>query len=43
MAKAKSDASNHIFSKPKTTAIGNGRHSRPERKGKKKYRGQGKR
>jgi hypothetical protein len=27
--------------KPKTTSIGHGLHSRPQRKGKKKYRGQG--
>jgi|TARA_R100000479_G_scaffold97243_1_gene48149 hypothetical protein len=40
---AKPKTANNIFSRPKTTSIGNGRHSRPERKGKKKYRGQGKR
>jgi hypothetical protein len=27
--------------KPKTTSIGAGLHSRPERKGKKRYKGQG--
>jgi hypothetical protein len=42
MAKAKSSG-NNIFTKPKTTSIGNGLNSRPGRKGKKKYRGQGKR
>jgi hypothetical protein len=31
-----------IESKPKTTSIGHGTMSRPERRGKKRYRGQGK-
>jgi hypothetical protein len=31
----------HKEGKPKTTSIGHGRNSRPERKGKKRYRGQG--
>jgi hypothetical protein len=40
MAKPKS-VENKIESKPKTTSIGHGLHSRPNRRGKKKYRGQG--
>lgn len=31
----------HKPGKPKTTSIGHGQRSRPERKGKKRYRGQG--
>jgi hypothetical protein len=41
MAKPKSN-STHIEGKPKTTSIGQGQNSRPERRGKKKLRGQGK-
>jgi len=33
---------NKIESKPKTTSIGHGTNSRPERRGKKRYKGQGK-
>jgi len=40
MAKPKS-IQNKIESKPKTTSIGHGVNSRPERRGKKAYRGQG--
>jgi len=41
MAKPKSNVEK-IESKPKTTSIGHGLRSRPERRGKKRYRGQGK-
>lgn len=41
MAKPKSTAA-VIESKPKTTSIGHGLHSRPRRRGQKPYRGQGK-
>jgi len=41
MAKPKG-ALNKIESKPKTTSIGHGTLSRPRRRGKKRYRGQGK-
>ena len=41
MAKPKSNTV-HIEGKPKTTSIGQGQNSRPERRGKKKLRGQGK-
>jgi len=30
-----------VQSKPKTTSIGQGKHSKPNRRGKKKLRGQG--
>lgn len=40
MVKAKT--TKHKIAKPKTTSIGQGQQSRPQRKGKKKLRGQGK-
>jgi hypothetical protein len=41
MAKPKSNTV-RLESKPKTTSIGHGLNSRPNRRGKKRYRGQGK-
>ncbi len=41
MAKPKSNTV-RLEPKPKTTSIGQGRNSRPERRGKKRLRGQGK-
>ncbi len=43
MARTKSDNGTFILPKKKTTSIGDGQYSRPKRRGKKAYRGQGKR